>query len=118
MKQISTDLKVDENDQESMRTLLKAQHRWSFDDQELKLLTLEPLSLSTPTTPAKLETNTFVASCSKVIALESLNMASPIMHGDVVRLEGELINIGRSSLTLQVTGCRHDIATRRTTGAG
>ncbi|KAG4228438.1 hypothetical protein PC116_g23210 [Phytophthora cactorum] len=70
-------------------------------------------------------------------ALESLNMASPIMHGDVVRLEGELINIGRSSLTLQVknasqnttgccilkkfvllvclqvTGCRHDIATRR-----
>ncbi|KAG6953563.1 hypothetical protein JG688_00012762 [Phytophthora aleatoria] len=46
-------------------------------------------------------------------ALESLNMASPIMHGDVVRLEGELINIGRSSLTLQVTGYRHDIATRR-----
>ncbi|KUF88126.1 CWF19 protein 2 [Phytophthora nicotianae] len=48
MKQISTGLKVDENDQESMRTLLKAQHRWTFDDQELKLLTLEPLSLSTP----------------------------------------------------------------------
>ncbi|GMF35976.1 unnamed protein product [Phytophthora lilii] len=48
MKQISTGLKVDENDQESMRTLLKAQHRWLFDDQERKLLTLEPLSLSTP----------------------------------------------------------------------
>ncbi|KAG6595911.1 ATP-binding Cassette (ABC) superfamily [Phytophthora cinnamomi] len=48
MKQISTGLKVDENDQESMRTLLKAQHRWLFDDEERKLLTLEPLSLSTP----------------------------------------------------------------------
>ncbi|KAG6959643.1 hypothetical protein JG687_00008654, partial [Phytophthora cactorum] len=178
MKQISTDLKVDENDQESMRTLLKAQHRWSFDDQELKLLTLEPLSLSTPTTPAKFSffsrlqssamstaandtvtvQQTRMAYASTIVlgdehlrgkllglgpllhrldnfggavaekfvdvrsaiskkvsmaALESLNMASPIMHGDVVRLEGELINIGRSSLTLQVTGCRHDIATRR-----
>ncbi|RLN51548.1 hypothetical protein BBJ29_010098 [Phytophthora kernoviae] len=48
MKQISTGLKVDENDQESMRTLLKAQHRWLFDDEERKLLKLEPLSLSTP----------------------------------------------------------------------
>lgn len=48
MKQISTGLKVDESDQESMRTLLKAQHRWLFDDEERKLLTLEPLSLSTP----------------------------------------------------------------------
>ncbi|CAH0479278.1 unnamed protein product [Peronospora belbahrii] len=48
IKQISTGLKVDENDQESMRTLLKAQHRWLFNDQETKLLTLEPLSLSTP----------------------------------------------------------------------
>jgi hypothetical protein len=48
MKQIATGLKVDEGDQESMRTLLKAQHRWLFDDQERKLLTLEPLSLSTP----------------------------------------------------------------------
>ncbi|CAI5711384.1 unnamed protein product [Peronospora destructor] len=36
MKQISTSLKVDENDQESMRILLKAQHRWLFDDQEAK----------------------------------------------------------------------------------
>ncbi|RLN14591.1 hypothetical protein BBJ28_00013322 [Nothophytophthora sp. Chile5] len=49
MKRISTGLKVDESDQESMRTLLKAQHRWLFDDEERKLLTLEPLSLSTQT---------------------------------------------------------------------
>ncbi|RQM11294.1 hypothetical protein KXD40_007776 [Peronospora effusa] len=54
MKQISTGLKVDENDQESMRTLLKAQHRWLFDDQEAKLLNLEPLSLSTPNAASKL----------------------------------------------------------------
>ncbi|KAK1930813.1 putative acyl-CoA thioester hydrolase [Phytophthora citrophthora] len=46
-------------------------------------------------------------------AVEHLEMVSPILHGDVVRLEGELINIGRSSLTLQVTGYRHDIATRK-----
>ncbi|CEG35395.1 atp-binding cassette superfamily [Plasmopara halstedii] len=53
-KQILTGLKVDENDQESMRTLLKAQHRWMFDNQERKLLTLKPLSLSTPNFSAKL----------------------------------------------------------------
>ncbi|KAG6595910.1 ATP-binding Cassette (ABC) superfamily [Phytophthora cinnamomi] len=46
-------------------------------------------------------------------ALDHLEMISPILHGDVVRFEGELINIGRSSLTLQVTGYRHDIATRK-----
>ncbi|KAE9121919.1 hypothetical protein PF010_g6915 [Phytophthora fragariae] len=45
-------------------------------------------------------------------ALENLEVVNPIFHGDVVRFEGELINIGRSSLTLQVTGYRHDIATR------
>lgn len=35
-------------------------------------------------------------------ALEHLEVVKPIFHGDVVRFEGELINIGRSSLTLQV----------------
>ncbi|KAG7392115.1 hypothetical protein PHYPSEUDO_002339 [Phytophthora pseudosyringae] len=45
-------------------------------------------------------------------ALEHLEVFSPIQHGDVVRLEGELVNIGRSSLTVQVTGYRHDITTR------
>jgi acyl-CoA hydrolase len=35
-------------------------------------------------------------------ALEQLEVVSPVHHGDVVRFEGELINIGRSSLTLQV----------------
>lgn len=46
-KPIIKGLLRDENDQESMRTLLKAQHRWLFDDEERKLLSLEPLSLST-----------------------------------------------------------------------
>ncbi|DBA00769.1 TPA: hypothetical protein N0F65_004674, partial [Lagenidium giganteum] len=51
-KRILQGLCVDENDQESMRTLLKAQHRWLFDEEEKKLLALEPLELSTvPTTP-------------------------------------------------------------------
>ncbi|KAE9035180.1 hypothetical protein PR002_g7705 [Phytophthora rubi] len=35
-------------------------------------------------------------------ALENLEVVNPIFHEDVVRFEGELINIGRSSLTLQV----------------
>lgn len=51
-KRIVKGLKVDENDQESMRILLKAQHRWLFDDEERKLLSLEPLSLSTLNTSA------------------------------------------------------------------
>ncbi|KAG7398800.1 hypothetical protein PHYBOEH_010432 [Phytophthora boehmeriae] len=46
-------------------------------------------------------------------ALEHIDVVSPIAHGDVVRFEGELINIGRSSVTLQVTGYRHDVATRK-----
>ncbi|KAL4101679.1 hypothetical protein PRIC1_005428 [Phytophthora ramorum] len=46
-------------------------------------------------------------------ALERLDVVSPILHGDVVRFEGEVINIGRSSVTLQVTGYRHDTATRK-----
>jgi hypothetical protein len=48
-------LQVDENDQDSMRRLLKAQHRWLFDDEDKQLLCLEPLTLSTlkSTTPAR-----------------------------------------------------------------
>ncbi|TMW55723.1 hypothetical protein Poli38472_010605 [Pythium oligandrum] len=46
-KLILQGLAVDESDQESMRRLLKAQHRWLFDDEDKELLCLEPLSLST-----------------------------------------------------------------------
>ncbi|KAF1323937.1 Atp-binding protein, partial [Globisporangium splendens] len=46
-KPIAKRLAIDEDDQESMRTLLKAQHRWLFDSEEKKVLTLEPLEIST-----------------------------------------------------------------------
>lgn len=46
-KLILQGLQVDENNQDSMRRLLKAQHRWLFDDEDKQLLCLEPLSLST-----------------------------------------------------------------------
>lgn len=51
-KPIAKRLAIDENDQESMRTLLKAQHRWLFDSEEKKVLTLEPLEISTLTARA------------------------------------------------------------------
>ena len=47
-KYIDKGLQVDENDQEQMRALLKAQKRWQFEEEEKHLLTLEPLSLSHP----------------------------------------------------------------------
>ncbi|KAG7392112.1 hypothetical protein PHYPSEUDO_002336 [Phytophthora pseudosyringae] len=43
---ISRGLLVDENDQPSMRTLLKAQHRYAFDKAEQKLLPLDRLDVS------------------------------------------------------------------------
>ncbi|RLN96979.1 hypothetical protein BBJ28_00000696 [Nothophytophthora sp. Chile5] len=42
-------LLLDETDQASMRTMLKAQHRWKFDGEERKLLSLDPLT-AIPTT--------------------------------------------------------------------
>lgn len=54
-----------------------------------------------------------VAKSTVMAAVEHVEVINPISHGDVVRFEGELINIGRSSLTLQVTGYRHDISTRK-----
>ncbi|RLN92010.1 hypothetical protein BBJ28_00022531 [Nothophytophthora sp. Chile5] len=42
-------LLLDETDQASMRTMLKAQHRWNFDSEERKLLSLDPLT-AIPTT--------------------------------------------------------------------
>ncbi|RLN96980.1 hypothetical protein BBJ28_00000697 [Nothophytophthora sp. Chile5] len=46
-RRISTGLQVSEADQASMRTLLKAQHRWNFDQEERKILALDPLALTT-----------------------------------------------------------------------
>lgn len=51
-KPIAKRLAVDESDQESMRTLLKAQHRWLFDGEEKKVLSLDPLEISTLTARA------------------------------------------------------------------
>ncbi|GMF55803.1 unnamed protein product [Phytophthora fragariaefolia] len=43
------------------------------------------------------------------ISVDRVDFKSQIAHGDLVRLEGEVINTGRSSLAVQITGYRHDI---------
>lgn len=40
-----------------------------------------------------------------------MDITSQVAHGDLVRLEGEMIYAGRSSAAVQVTGYRHDIET-------
>ncbi|KAF4316356.1 hypothetical protein BBO99_00008374 [Phytophthora kernoviae] len=46
---ITKGLLVDEGDQASMRTMLKAQHRYAFDKEERKVLPVDPLALTTTT---------------------------------------------------------------------
>ncbi|POM73172.1 ATP-binding cassette (ABC) Superfamily, partial [Phytophthora palmivora] len=43
------------------------------------------------------------------ISVDRVDFKCQIAHGDLVRLEGEVINTGSSSLTVQVTGYRHDV---------
>ncbi|KAG7392116.1 hypothetical protein PHYPSEUDO_002340 [Phytophthora pseudosyringae] len=43
------------------------------------------------------------------ISVDLVDFKSQIAHGDLVRLEGEVIYTGRSSLAVQITGNRHDV---------
>lgn len=45
------------------------------------------------------------------ISVDRVDITSRVAHGDLVRLEGEMIYTGRSSAAVQVTGYRHDIET-------
>ncbi|RLN02931.1 hypothetical protein BBJ28_00002056 [Nothophytophthora sp. Chile5] len=54
-----------------------------------------------------------IAKTVAVACVDQTEIVSPIFHGDAVRFEGEVINTGSSSLTVQMTGYRHDISTRQ-----
>ncbi|KAH7472128.1 Protein VdlD [Phytophthora ramorum] len=43
------------------------------------------------------------------ISIDRVDIQSPIAHGDLLRMEGEVINIGRTSLVVQMTGYRYDL---------
>ncbi|KAL3660414.1 hypothetical protein V7S43_014567 [Phytophthora oleae] len=43
------------------------------------------------------------------ISIDRVNIKSPIYHGDLLRMEGEVLNIGRSSIVIQMTGYRFDL---------
>ncbi|CAI5739949.1 unnamed protein product [Hyaloperonospora brassicae] len=44
------------------------------------------------------------------ISFDRVDLVKPVFHGDLVRLEGEVVSLGRSSIAVQVSGYRHDIA--------
>ena len=44
------------------------------------------------------------------ISFDRVDLIKPVFHGDLVRLEGEVVSLGRSSIAVQVSGYRHDIA--------
>ncbi|TMW55719.1 hypothetical protein Poli38472_010601 [Pythium oligandrum] len=43
------------------------------------------------------------------ISVDRLDTIRPVFHGDVVRVEGQVINIGQSSMTVQCSGYRLDL---------
>jgi acyl-CoA hydrolase len=43
------------------------------------------------------------------VSIDRVDMKSPIAHGDLIRLEGEVINMGRSSLVVQISGYSFDL---------
>ncbi|GMF24096.1 unnamed protein product [Phytophthora lilii] len=45
------------------------------------------------------------------ISFDRVDLILPVLHGDHVRLEGEVIGLGKSSMAVQVSVFRHDIAT-------
>ncbi|OWZ07882.1 ABC transporter [Phytophthora megakarya] len=45
------------------------------------------------------------------ISFDRVDLVKPVFHGDQVRLEGEVIGLGKSSIAVQVNVFRHDITT-------
>ncbi|POM70541.1 ABC Superfamily [Phytophthora palmivora] len=45
------------------------------------------------------------------ISFDRVDLVKPVFHGDHVRLEGEVIGLGKSSMAVQVNVFRHDITT-------
>ncbi|CEG47299.1 atp-binding cassette superfamily [Plasmopara halstedii] len=45
------------------------------------------------------------------ISFDRVDLVKPVYHGDLVRVEGEVIGLSNSSMAVQVSGYRHDIPT-------
>ncbi|RLN32775.1 hypothetical protein BBJ28_00023839 [Nothophytophthora sp. Chile5] len=45
------------------------------------------------------------------ISFDRVDLVKPVFHGDLVRLEGEVIGLSSSSMAVQVSGFRHDAPT-------
>ncbi|RLN91266.1 hypothetical protein BBJ28_00025761, partial [Nothophytophthora sp. Chile5] len=45
------------------------------------------------------------------ISFDRVDLVKPVFHGDLVRLEGEVIGLSSSSMAVQVSGFRHDVPT-------
>ncbi|RLM96884.1 hypothetical protein BBO99_00006818 [Phytophthora kernoviae] len=45
------------------------------------------------------------------ISFDRVDLVKPVFHGDLVRLEGEIIGLSNSSMAVQVSGFRHDVPT-------
>ncbi|RLN50717.1 hypothetical protein BBJ29_009954 [Phytophthora kernoviae] len=43
------------------------------------------------------------------LSVDRVDIKSPIAHGDLLRMEGEVINLGRSSMVVQMSGYRYDV---------
>jgi acyl-CoA hydrolase len=43
------------------------------------------------------------------ISFDRVDLVKPVFHGDLVRVEGEVIGLSNSSMAVQVSGYRHDI---------
>ncbi|ETP28592.1 hypothetical protein F442_22127 [Phytophthora nicotianae P10297] len=45
------------------------------------------------------------------ISFDRVDLVKPVFHGDLVRVEGEVIGLSNSSMAVQVSGYRHDVPT-------
>ncbi|TMW55722.1 hypothetical protein Poli38472_010604 [Pythium oligandrum] len=45
------------------------------------------------------------------ISFDRVDLIKPVFHGDLVRIEGEVISLGSSSIAIQCCGFRHDLLT-------
>ncbi|GMF17333.1 unnamed protein product [Phytophthora lilii] len=43
------------------------------------------------------------------ISFDRVDLVKPVFHGDLVRVEGEVIGLSNSSMAVQVSGYRHDV---------
>ncbi|KAG6595922.1 ATP-binding cassette (ABC) Superfamily [Phytophthora cinnamomi] len=43
------------------------------------------------------------------VSIDRVDIKSPTAHGDLLQLEGEVIHTGRSSMVIQMNGCRYDL---------